>query len=133
MSLDVTHVDHVTVLITDVARSRRFYTEVLGLREIGRPKTFTFMAVWYDLGPQQLHLLLKDQADPASARHFALAVKNIQAARAHFARLAIPMQETTVIPGCDRFFVFDPDQNRIEIIQWLVPYDPVASGYPLGE
>jgi hypothetical protein len=32
------------------------------------------------------------------------------------------------IPHCDRFFVHDPDGNRIEIIQWVEPYDPIASG-----
>ena len=35
---------------------------------------------------------------------------------------------TTPIPHCDRFFVADPDLNRIEIIQWLRSYDPSVSG-----
>ena len=34
MSLEVTYLDHVSVVITDVERSRRFYGELLGLREI---------------------------------------------------------------------------------------------------
>ena len=42
------------------------------------------------------------------------------------ARLA--PEETTKINHCDRFFVYDPDGNRIEIIQWLKPYDPAESG-----
>lgn len=128
MPLNVTQIDHVSVLITEVERSRRFYTQVLGLREMPKPKTFDFVALWFDLGNQQLHLLQKPQPDSISPRHFALRVPDIKAAREHFRLLGVSMDETTVIPGCDRFFVWDPDRNRIEIIQWLEPYDPAQSG-----
>src|SRR4051794_22397172 len=102
---EITHVDHVSVLITDLARSRRFYRDVLGLREIARPKTFDFSVIWFEFGGQQLHLLLKPQPDTVSPRHFALRVKDAQAAREHFRRLGVATQETTPIPHCDRFFV----------------------------
>ena len=59
----VTQIDHVSVLITDVERSRRFYGELLGLREIAKPKTFDFVVLWFDLGNQQLHLLLKKDVE----------------------------------------------------------------------
>ncbi len=124
--LEVTQIDHVSVLITDVERSRRFYGEMLGLKEIAKPRTFDFVVLWFQLGDTQLHLLLKDQADTRSARHFALRVADIQAARARCAAHGLAMQETTPIPGAERFFISDPDGNRIEIIQWLRPYDPSA-------
>ena len=38
------------------------------------------------------------------------------------------VHEEQAIPGADRFFIWDPDKNRIEIIQWLEPYDPAVSG-----
>lgn len=128
MALGVTQIDHVSVIITEVERSRRFYVDVLELREIAKPKTFDFVALWFDLGNQQLHLLLKPQPDTISPRHFALRVRDIAQAREHFRTLGIPVDETTKIPGCDRFFVWDPDRNRIEIIQWQEPYDPAKSG-----
>lgn len=128
MGPNVTQIDHVSVLITDVERSRRFYREILGLKEIAKPKTFNFVALWFDLGNQQLHLLLKDKPDTRSPRHFALRVKDVPAARVYFRERDIPIEETTLIPGADRFFVHDPDGNRIEIIQWLEPYDPARSG-----
>jgi catechol 2,3-dioxygenase-like lactoylglutathione lyase family enzyme len=121
-------IDHVSVLITDVARSRRFYKEVLGLREIVGPRTFDFTVLWFDLGDQHLHLLLKPSPDAISPRHFALRVVDCQGAREYFAERALALQETTPIPHCDRFFIADPDGNRIEIIQWLEPYDPAVSG-----
>jgi catechol 2,3-dioxygenase-like lactoylglutathione lyase family enzyme len=128
----ITHLDHCSVLITDVDRSRRFYHDLLGLREIAKPRTFDFVVVWFDLGGQHLHLLLKDRPDTPSPRHFALRVADAAAARAHFAAHHVPVEETTPIPGADRFFVHDPDGNRIEVIQWLRPYDPERDGSKEG-
>jgi glyoxylase I family protein len=118
----VTKLDHASVIITDVERSRRFYRDILGLREIHRPRTFDFVVLWFDLDGQHVHLLLKDQADTPSPRHFALRVSDAAAARTYFRGRDVPTQETTPIPGADRFFIHDPDGNRIEIIQWLRPY-----------
>jgi catechol 2,3-dioxygenase-like lactoylglutathione lyase family enzyme len=123
VSLAILKIDHCSVIITDVERSRRFYRDLLGLREINKPRTFDFAVVWFDLGDQHLHLLLKDEPDTISPRHFALRVANAAEARAFFRGHGIPVQETTPIPGADRFFIADPDGNRIEIIQWLRPYD----------
>lgn len=128
MPLDISQLDHVSVLITDVEKSRTFYRDLLGLKEIAKPRTFDFVALWFELGPGQLHLLKKDQPDTRSPRHFALRVTDVAAARAYFEGKGVPLQETGLIPGADRFFIFDPDGNRIEIIQWLEPYDPVKSG-----
>ena len=123
MPLEITQLDHCSVLITDVERSRRFYGDLLGLKEIARPRTFDFVVVWYDLGNQHLHLLLKDKPDTASPRHFALRVRDVAAARAYLQSRGVATLETTPIPGADRFFIHDPDGNRIEIIQWQRPYD----------
>jgi len=121
-ALQVQKIDHCSVIITDVERSRRFYHDVLGLKEIHKPRTFDFVVIWFDLGDQHLHLLLKDRLDTRSPRHFALRVTNAATARTYFRDLGIATEETTPIPGADRFFIHDPDGNRIEIIQWQRPY-----------
>src|SRR5262245_14360431 len=128
MLTPITGIHHVSLVVTDLDRSRQFYGQVLGLREIARPTTFDFIVVWYDLGTQHIHLVPRDAADGPSARHFALHVADAVAAREHFAGLGVPMRETTPIPGCDRFFVYDPDGNMIEIMQWFRPYDPETDG-----
>ena len=120
--LQITQIDHCSVITTDVERSRRFYKDLLGLREIHSPLTFDFVVVWFDLGNQHLHLLLKDKADTISPRHFALRVTDAAAARRYFQEHGVATSETTLIHGADRFFINDPDGNRSEIIQWLRPY-----------
>src|SRR5207245_11531554 len=90
--LRVTQIDHVSVVITDVERSRRFYRDLLRLREIAKPRTFDFVVLWFDLGNQHLHLLLKDRPDTLSPRHFALRVGDANAARAYFRQHGVAVQ-----------------------------------------
>ena len=127
-----THIDHCSIIVTNVARSRDFYGRVLGLKEIAAPKEFDFVAIWYDLGGTFIHLLQKPQADTISPRHFCLHTPDAIAARVYFAGLGVPMDETVKIAAADRFFVCDPDGNRIEVLQWERPYDPETDGKLAG-
>ncbi len=129
---EFTQLDHCSVIITNVERSRRFYRDLLGLKEIAKPRTFDFVVLWFDLGNMHIHLLLKEKPDSLSPRHFALRVKDVAAARAYFQANGVTTEETTLIPGADRFFIYDPDGNRIEVIQWMQPYDPAVSGRMVG-
>jgi glyoxylase I family protein len=128
MPIPVTHIDHCSVLITNVAAAREFYGGLLGLREIPAPREFDFVAIWYDLGGTYLHLLLKDQPDTISPRHFCLSVTDAMAARRELAALGVRIDETVKIAAADRFFIRDPDGNRIELLQWLRPYEPETDG-----
>ncbi len=127
-----THLDHCSVLVTDVAAARHFYGTVLGLREIPAPREFDFVAIWYDLGGTYLHLLQKPQPDTISPRHFCLHVSDIAAAREDLTAKGVRIDETVKIAAADRFFVRDPDGNRIEILQWQRPYEPERDGQYLA-
>ena len=122
-------IDHCSVVISDVERSRRFYRDLLGLKEIPKPRTFDFVVLWFELGNQQLHFLLRDAPDALSPRHFALRVADAEKERSFFRAHGIGVEETTPIPGADRFFIYDPDGNRIEIICWQRPYNPEKDGH----
>lgn len=124
----ITHLDHVSLIVTDIENARSFYGGILGLKEIAPPAAFDFVAVWYDLGGHYLHLLQKLVPDSISARHPCFHVADIVAARAHVASHGLAIEETVKIPGCDRFFVRDPDGNRIELLNWQRPYDPERDG-----
>jgi glyoxylase I family protein len=52
-------IHHVSLNVTDLERSRRFYREILGLEEIARPP-FSFPGAWFSVGggAQQLHLIV---------------------------------------------------------------------------
>jgi catechol 2,3-dioxygenase-like lactoylglutathione lyase family enzyme len=48
---------HVGLTVTDLARAKHFYGEILGLTEIARPP-FDFGGAWYEIGDRQLHLIV---------------------------------------------------------------------------
>jgi catechol 2,3-dioxygenase-like lactoylglutathione lyase family enzyme len=114
--IHATRIDHVQVNVTDLSRAKNFYTNVLGLEEIPRPPSFDFPGCWYRIGNADLHLVVRD-AEPPSARHFCLWVPDLAQAATALEGAGLKLQRNArgTIPGVARFFVFDPDGNRIEI------------------
>ncbi len=54
----VKSIDHATLIVKDLERSRKFYVEVLGMREVARP-AFSFAGLWFQAGATQIHLILE--------------------------------------------------------------------------
>jgi catechol 2,3-dioxygenase-like lactoylglutathione lyase family enzyme len=121
-------IDHVAILVTDVARAVAFYRDVLGLPEVPRPPSFDFPGAWLRVGPpavgptpadaeQTLHLLGAPDADPRGRRHVCLWVDDLTAAADHVGKHGVEVLWNTnyKIAGIDRFFVYDPDGNRVEL------------------
>ena len=54
----VKSLDHATLVVKDLDRSRRFYVDVLGMREVPRP-AFSFAGSWFQAGATQIHLILE--------------------------------------------------------------------------
>ncbi len=116
----------------DLERAVAFYREVLCLTEIEIPATFKpagLQVRWFLLGAQQIHLLLGPENQPNAQHHMALQVDDAQAARLWMKEKGVDIQEAVLIPGADRFFIRDPFDNLIEIIEWQEPYPNI----PIGE
>ncbi len=115
--LSVLRMDHVAIVVTDVDRSRAFYADVLSLPEVPRPRSFDFPGAWFQVGPEVLHLLGKPQRVPPAAPHFCLWVADVHAAARHVEDrgFTVLWEHKYKIDGVDRFFTYDPDENRIEI------------------
>ena len=120
----VTGLHHTAVCVTDIAVAKRFYGEVLGLREIDRP-AFPFAGAWYELGDgRQLHLIVHEH--PRTLRgtraidlrdgHFALGVTDFDEAVAHLRAAGVECVERpdNVTPW-QQVYVTDPDGNVIEL------------------
>ena len=100
-------------------QTRRFYGEVLGLAEVPVPETLGHLElIWYGIGADELHLVAEDNPDNTnSGRHLCIEVDDLEALRRRLAEGAIPVRETTPIPGRPRFFCADPFGNGIEFTQ----------------
>ena len=130
--MQFSQIHHGSVAVRDLERAAAFYRDVLGLLEIAIPSTFPAAGLnvrWFQIGDQQIHLVPESVNHPPSQRHLALQVDDAQAARTRLRAKGIDIDEAVLIPGADRFFITDPDGNRIEIIEWKEAYVAI----PVGE
>lgn len=126
--IHVRRIDHVTIVVRDLERSRRFYVEVLGMQPVPRP-AFPFDGLWFQAGTTQVHLILEHpDSGPAGGvvpqpckisrtRHFAFEVADALAARDRLVELGLtiadgPKQRPD---GPTQVYVLDPDQHLVEL------------------
>ena len=114
---------HVSLNVTDLKKSKAFYGEVLGLKEIPRPD-FDFPGAWYDIECQQLHLiadpssqtLRKDKHLSSREGHFALRVENYHDALQWLKEKDVEtLEKPHSKSGFAQIFCPDPDGNLIEL------------------
>ena len=129
----VTALHHVALPVSDLARSTRFYREVLGLEQLERPAAFDFPGAWFAIGGGQLHLIERRDgtlraSKPLDSRdvHFAIRVADFDAMLAHLGSLGYhdeaPADDVMRLKanrhpnaGFPQIFILDPDRHVIEI------------------
>jgi glyoxylase I family protein len=130
--MEIQAIHHVSLPVTDLERSRRFYREILGLHEIERPP-FDFPGAWFALGDGQLHLIVHGEATFRGAKgldsrdvHVAVRVESFNAALDFLesqgydseadARDPMTMRVSPhATAGFPQIYILDPDRNVIEI------------------
>ena len=133
--LDEMRIDHGGLLVSDVARALRFYTEALGLEEVPRPPTFDAPGAWLQVGEHhQLHLIGEGEQGRAQTMHPGYAPEEIAIGYGNHIALVVDDLDTTIErarahgvepggetiargDGVKRTFVTDPDHNIIELMQ----------------
>ncbi|MBI1901925.1 MAG: DUF1805 domain-containing protein [Planctomycetia bacterium] len=127
--VQVRTLDHVTVVVSDLDRSRKFYCGILGMREVPRP-TFSFPGLWFQAGDTQIHLIgahegaaapgappLPAQVRPGRSMHYAFEVADARAAHASLIAAGVRvLAEPRLRPdGCVQVFMLDPDGHVVEV------------------
>ena len=126
--IQVKTLDHVTIVVRDLERSRRFYCDVLGMRQVERPG-FSFAGRWFQAGNTQIHLILEhDESGPAGllapdkltssrTHHFAFEVADGHAAARRLVELSVPIVSGPKErpDGAVQVFVTDPDGHVVEL------------------
>ena len=121
--------DHVTLVCSDLAATRRFYVEFLGMTEVARPP-FKFPGLWFQTGSIQIHATRHGpeagragwahQGNTIVSRghHIAFAVddvaKILPAVEAHNIRIASPLQQRP--DGYKQLYLYDPDGHLVELV-----------------
>ena len=122
--VEVLMLHHIAINVTDLERSKDFYENILGLKEIEGPN-FPFRVAWYDLGEgRQLHLMLVPDSSTLRGTtdvvpnhgHFALRVRSYQKALQTVIDAGIPHVATPDSPApWPQLHISDPDGNIIEL------------------
>ena len=111
---------HVSICVTEIERSRRFYTEILGLEEIERPD-FPMPGAWLQAGEGQVHLIVAPESVDTGRRaerltplapHAALAIDDYATARDELVSRGLEVLESE---RSGQLWVRDPDGNIIEL------------------
>ena len=128
-ALQVRTLDHVTLVVKDLQRSRDFYVGVLGMKPMERPR-FSFEGSWFQAGKTQIHLILEHpESGPAGVpvpqhllglsrtHHFAFDVPDTHAAADHLRRFNVPIVSGPKErpDGAVQVFALDPDGHVVEL------------------
>ena len=119
--MNITRYLHTAILVSDLASAEQFYGSILGLSKINR--TLNYPGAWYELGEVQVHLIEDKSLAPRLQNaqkwgrnpHLALAVKNLEAAKAHLLAQGCELQLSA--SGRAALFVQDPDGNVVELTE----------------
>lgn len=103
--------------VTDIARARKFYEGVLGMKPNAPLKSETQQWIEYDLGPGTLGIGKSDQWKPSNdGPSAALEVEDFDAAVAVLKEHNItPIIGPIEFPICHMVTVRDPDGNKITL------------------
>ncbi len=118
--VDIVGIDHVHLLMPTggEAAARRFYGELLGLREVAKPAELASRnGCWFvGVGGTSLHLGVDQRFIAAHKAHPGLIVVDLDAARRALVAGGARIIEDDSGLDVRRFYTHDPFGNRIELI-----------------
>ncbi len=113
-------INHVSVHARDLEESVGFYEELFGMERVPTP-AFQEDVVWLRLGYQQLHVFLREDADPPILHHFGLDVDDFEAvyrlAKERGLLDGEPLQpgDSHASAGWVQMYLRDPAGNLVEV------------------
>lgn len=127
--IGVKSIDHVTMVVSDLERSRQFYVDVLGMQPTQRPN-FQFPGLWFQAGATQVHLIQRHErsappglplppasATPGGVFHFAFIVDDCRTAVERLKAEGIHVRGGPSLrpDGYVQTWCHDPDGHVVEL------------------
>ena len=113
-------IDHVLLMmpVRGEREARRFYGNVLGLREVERPAALADRAGCWFVGPggTAIHLRVDQRFIAAKKAHVCLVVADLERARTALTAGGASIVEDDADTGFARCYTADPFGNRIELV-----------------
>ncbi|HET8726145.1 MAG TPA: VOC family protein [Alphaproteobacteria bacterium] len=122
--MNVIGIDHVNLTCQAALEEATiaFYRDVLGLTRVPKPPSQRPSGAWLQIGNQQIHLSVDDNAPRdsqlAASRHVCFRVADLGAAEAALRAAGAPVTpDARPIPGIHRLFTRDPAGNNLELAE----------------
>jgi catechol 2,3-dioxygenase-like lactoylglutathione lyase family enzyme len=113
---DAAALDHVQVAIPPGGEdaARRFYADLLGLRELEKPEPMRASGgVWFEPG---VHLGVESSFRPARKAHPGLRMNDLEGVAARLEAAGAEVEWDERWTGVRRFYTHDPFGNRLELL-----------------
>jgi catechol 2,3-dioxygenase-like lactoylglutathione lyase family enzyme len=116
--IEIVGIDHVQLSMPAGGEdeARRFYVDILGLREVRKPPELAGRGgCWFVAPGAAIHLAPEDDFRPHAKAHPALVVRDLAAARDALVAASILIEEDDSGLSLRRCYIRDPFGNRIEL------------------
>ncbi len=118
--IEIKQLMHAGLIVSDLNKSRAFYEGLLGLTPNPARPNFGFDGVWYDIGRNQVHLMVvpnpyADVARPQHGgrdNHVAFSVEDVEPVKAALEKAGVSYSMSK--SGRAAVFCRDPDGNALE-------------------
>ena len=98
--------------------AKHFWGDIMGLPEVPVPGSLAPELIWFNIGDDELHVLVEKDRPTPGGQHLCLEVPteaDLHALRARLDAAGIKTDDSTPIKGRPRFFTSDPFGNRVEL------------------
>jgi catechol 2,3-dioxygenase-like lactoylglutathione lyase family enzyme len=133
---EIRDLNHVNLVVKDLASAKSFYCETLGMEDLPRPADLQVRGAWLHSQSAEIHLIVEAYAthapgdlsyaiskqpgiDIGSSRHFSLVINNTQALVQRLAAhgIEIAFGPVTRFGGLVQTYCYDPDGHLVEFTQ----------------
>jgi catechol 2,3-dioxygenase-like lactoylglutathione lyase family enzyme len=133
---EIRDLNHVNLVVKDLAAAKRFYCQALGMAERPRPVDLQVRGAWLCSQSAEIHLIVEAYAthapgdlscaiagqpgvDIGSSRHFSLVINDTQALLDRLAAqgYAIAFGPVARFGGLVQTYCYDPDGHLVEFTQ----------------
>jgi catechol 2,3-dioxygenase-like lactoylglutathione lyase family enzyme len=117
--IEMVGIDHVQLPMPagSEEEARAFYRDILGLREVGKPRELADRGgCWFAASEVMIHLGSEPDFRPVGRAHPALLVRDLETARGALTAAGVAIEEDGSGLRFRRCYVRDPFGNRIELV-----------------
>lgn len=120
MAIVGVHHIQLAMSIGEETRAVAFYQGLLGIPQVDKPAQLAVRGgCWFETELIRIHLGVEEDFKPAGKAHPALLVNGLSVMQRHLEDAGVEIVVDEPLPGFQRFYLYDPFGNRLELLEPL--------------